>query len=71
MRGAVEVVERSTGVPRRVSLLEAGDFTDDIDVLTGCPSIVETRAVDECDTLDIAGVDVRRGKTGCQPPAGS
>lgn len=46
--------------PKQVTLLEAGEFTGDIDVLTGRPSIVEARAVGDCETLEIAAADVRR-----------
>ena len=38
-QGTAEIIEHSTGEPKQVDVLEVGEFTGDIDVLTGRPSI--------------------------------
>src|SRR3954470_10240557 len=42
--GAVEIIERSSGEERQVAMHETGEFTGDVDMLTGRAAIVTGRA---------------------------
>lgn len=58
--GSVEIVEHSAGSPRRIGVLTQGQFTGDIDVLTGRPSLLENVSSESgCETLEICAEDVR------------
>src|ERR671922_1187663 len=43
--GAVEIVERSRGTPHTVVVHQPGEFTGDVDTLSGRAALVEGRAV--------------------------
>jgi thioredoxin reductase (NADPH) len=45
--GAVEIVEHSSGVERQVVMHEAGEFTGDVDMLTGRAALVTARSARE------------------------
>ena len=60
LRGAVEVVERSSGAERRVTVHEPGEFTGDVDMLTGRASLVTGRACGDGEVLELDQAALQR-----------
>ena len=58
--GAVEIVEHSRGTPRQVTVHGPGQFTGDIDVLSGRAVLVTGRAVQDGNLLELSPPDLRR-----------
>ncbi len=58
--GEVAIYEDSSGVERLVVTHEAGDFTGDIDMLTGRVALVSCVARTACEVYEIPAVDLRR-----------
>lgn len=60
LSGAVEILEPSSGESRRVTVHEAGEFTGDVDVLTGRPTVASAVARGDTEVLEVASDDIRR-----------
>src|SRR6267143_1432161 len=62
--GAVEIVEQSRGTPREVTVHEAGEFTGDVDTLSGRAALVTGRATARGEVLELtaAGATPGRGR---------
>ena len=58
--GEVAILEDSSGEEKLVVIHEPGEFTGDIDMLTGRSSIVTGVARTACETYEISAVDLRR-----------
>jgi len=54
LAGSVEIVDPSGDAPRRVTVHQPGEFTGDVDVLTGRVSLVEGRMLQDGEVLEIA-----------------
>ena len=59
-KGQVEIVEQSTGSKQSVTVHDAREFTGDIDMLTGRPSVVSAVAKGDCEVYEISAQDLRR-----------
>ena len=53
-RGAVEIVEHSTGETKRVTLHERHEFGGDVSLVTGRPALVSAIARGETEVFEIA-----------------
>jgi thioredoxin reductase (NADPH) len=60
LEGAVEIVEHSRGRPHRVAVLRSGEFTGDVDTLTGRRALVTGRAVEDSRVLELDTASLRR-----------
>lgn len=60
LSGSVEILEFSTGEPRRVAVHEPGAFTGDIDIVSRRPPVVTAVARGETEALEISSADIRR-----------
>jgi len=60
LSGRVEIVDSSGDVPRRVTIHEPGEFTGDVDVLTGRVSLVGGLAMETCEVLELAAEQIRK-----------
>src|SRR4051812_36072392 len=58
--GSVEIVERSSGTERRVVVHQPGEFTGDIDMLTGRGALVTARVLEPGRVLQIGALALRR-----------
>ncbi len=58
--GEVEIIERSSGHDRLVTVHEARGFTGDVDMLTGRPALVSGIARTPCEAYEISAADLRR-----------
>lgn len=58
--GRVRVVEHSSGEERPVAVHTAGEFTGDVDMLTGRSAVVSIIADGDCSTIEIAARQIRR-----------
>jgi len=58
--GEVEILERSSGNRRTVTVHQAGEFTGDIDMLTGNPTLVSAVAKTKCKVYEISRSNLRR-----------
>jgi len=59
-RGEVAIVDRSSGHDQIVTIHEPGEFTGDVDSLTGRPAVVRAIAHSNCEVYEIAADDLRR-----------
>jgi thioredoxin reductase (NADPH) len=59
LTGSVEIVDPSGDVPQRVTVHQPGEFTGDVDVLTGRVSLVEGRMLEAGEVLEIAPDSLR------------
>jgi len=59
-KGQVEIVERSTGKRKTVTVHEEKEFTGDVDMLTGKPSLVTAIAKGNCEVYEISASVLRR-----------
>ncbi|MFW5942590.1 MAG: FAD-dependent oxidoreductase [bacterium] len=60
IKGTVEVVEPSSSRPHTVAVHQAGEFTGDIDMLTGRPSLLTAVARGEVVVYELAAEELRR-----------
>jgi CRP-like cAMP-binding protein len=60
LEGAVEIVERSRGTPREVTVHEPGEFTGDVDTLSGRASLVTGRATAGGEVLELTAAALRQ-----------
>ena len=59
-RGAVEIVEHSTGETKRVTLHERHEFGGDVSLVTGRPALVSAIARGDTEVFEIAPGNLRR-----------
>ena len=59
-QGQVEIVERSTGKQKTVTVHEEKEFTGDISMLTGSPSPVSAYAVGDCQIYEVSNADLKQ-----------
>src|SRR5260221_4225234 len=59
LEGAVEIVEQSRGTPREVTVHEPGEFTGDVDTLSGRAAPVNRRAVAPGDVRGVTAPELR------------
>jgi thioredoxin reductase (NADPH) len=59
-RGAVEIVEHSSGETKRVALHERHAFGGDVSLVTGRPALVSAVARGETEVFEITPADIRR-----------
>jgi len=59
-RGAVEIVEHSSGETKRVALHERHAFGGDVSLVTGRPALISAIARGETEVFEIARSDIRR-----------
>ena len=59
-RGAVEIVEHSSGEPKTVTLHEVHAFGGDVDLVTGRPALISAVARGDTEVFEIAPSDIRR-----------
>jgi thioredoxin reductase (NADPH) len=60
LEGAVEIVEHSRGRPHRVAVLRSGEFTGDVDTLSGRRALVTGRAMEDGRVLELDTASLRR-----------
>jgi thioredoxin reductase (NADPH) len=60
LEGAVEIVEHSRGRPHRVAVLRSGEFTGDVDTLSGRRALVTGRAMEAGQVLELDTASLRR-----------
>src|SRR5437762_11930305 len=58
LEGAVEIVEQSRGTPREVTVHEAGEFTGDVDTLSGRAAAGTGRATARGEVLELPAAAV-------------
>jgi thioredoxin reductase (NADPH) len=58
--GRVEILEESVARKKTVAVHEPGEFTGDVDMLTGRPAVVSGVALDDVDALELSSADLRR-----------
>ena len=59
-QGQVEIVERSTGKQKTVTVHESKEFTGDISMLTGSPTPVSAVAVGDCQVYEVSNADLKQ-----------
>ena len=59
-RGAVEIVEHSSGEPKTVALHEIHAFGGDVSLVTGRPALISAVARGDTEVFEIAPSDIRR-----------
>jgi thioredoxin reductase (NADPH) len=60
LEGAVEIVEQSGGTPREVTVHEPGEFTGDVDTLSGRAALVTGRATARGEVLELTAAALRQ-----------
>ncbi len=60
LEGAVEIVEHSSGAPLPVTVHRPGEFTGDVDMLTGRSALVTARATEDGRLLQLSTEELRR-----------
>src|SRR4029078_7373577 len=60
LEGAVEIVEQSRGTPHQVTVHEPGEFTGDVDMLSGRSSVVTGRATAPGQVLELTAAALRQ-----------
>ncbi len=60
LEGAVEIVEQSTDSPRTVATHGVGQFTGDVDMLTGRAAVVNARMAEDGRVLELSATELRR-----------
>ncbi len=58
--GAIEIIEQSRGTSREVTVHEPGEFTGDVDTLSGRASLVTGRATARGEVLELTAVALRQ-----------
>ena len=59
-QGEVEIVERSTGKQKTVTVHQEKEFTGDISMLTGSPTPVSAVAVGDCQIYEVSNADLKQ-----------
>jgi thioredoxin reductase (NADPH) len=59
LSGAVEIVERSRGLPHTVAVHQPQEFTGDVDMLTGRAALVAARVAADGDVLELSAAALR------------
>ena len=59
-RGKVEIIEGSSGKRKTVIVHEEKEFTGEISMLTGSPSLVSAIALGECQIYEVESADLKR-----------
>lgn len=57
--GEIEIIDDTGKEPRQIALHKKGEFTGDIDMLTGRPAIFTARCVTDCEVLEMDSADFR------------
>ena len=60
VEGEVEILEHSRGTPRQVAVHEAGEFTGDVDMLSGRSALVTAQATTNGQVLELSSGELRR-----------
>ena len=60
LEGAVEIVEQSRGTPHQVTVHEPGEFTGDVDMLSGRSALVTARATAPGQVLELTAAALRQ-----------
>jgi thioredoxin reductase (NADPH) len=60
LNGRLEGVTPASGGENRITVIEAGEFTGEVDLLSGRPSLVRARALAESELLEIDVATLRR-----------
>src|SRR5919106_5151124 len=60
LEGGIEIVERSRGTPQTIVIHRPGEFTGDVDMLTGRAALVEGRATENGLVLQLSADQLRR-----------
>ncbi|MGD9651636.1 MAG: Crp/Fnr family transcriptional regulator, partial [Candidatus Dadabacteria bacterium] len=58
--GEVEIIDDSSCEYKTVVVHQAGEFTGDIDMLTGRPAVVSAIARTDCEVYEMSAVDLRK-----------
>ena len=58
--GEVEIIDDSSCEYKTVTVHEPGEFTGDIDMLTGRPSVVSAIARTDCEVYEMSAVELRK-----------
>ena len=58
--GEVVILESSSGAPREVTVHRAGQFTGDVDLLTGRPALISVVARGDCEVYEVPASEIRR-----------
>src|SRR5919112_3784787 len=58
--GAIEILEHSSGEPHTITVHQPGEFTGDVDMLTGRPALVTARATSDGRVLELSTDELRR-----------
>src|SRR5579872_5922945 len=60
LEGAVEIVEQSRGAPHQVTVHEPGEFTGDVDMLSGRAALVAARVTARGEVLELSTAALRQ-----------
>jgi thioredoxin reductase (NADPH) len=60
VEGEIEIVEHSRGTPHQVAVHQAGEFTGDVDMLSGRSALVTARAATDGRVLELSTGELRR-----------
>jgi thioredoxin reductase (NADPH) len=60
LKGAVEILEHSRGTPHSVTVHHPGQFTGDVDVLSGRAVLVTGRVIQDGEVIQLSSSDLRR-----------
>src|SRR5688572_21389521 len=60
LEGGIEILERSRGTPHTVVVHQPGEFTGDVDMLSGRAALVEGRATGDGRVLQLSADELRR-----------
>jgi len=60
LEGGIEIVENSRGTPHTVVVHQPGEFTGDVDMLTGRAALVEARATEDGRLVELSAGELRR-----------
>jgi len=60
LEGAIEIVEQSRGTPHEVTVHEPGEFTGDVDMLSGRAALVTARATARGEVLELTAAALRQ-----------
>lgn len=58
-KGEVEILDNSGDEPRQIAVHGRGEFTGDIDMLTGRPAIFTARCMTDCEVLEMGAAEFR------------
>jgi thioredoxin reductase (NADPH) len=58
--GEIVIVESSTGKPKEVTVHAVGEFTGDVDMLTGRPALISAIARGDCEVYEVTASRIRQ-----------